>query len=98
RPGTDHLVALAMARSIVDSGAGQAGAAASLLQRVDVAGAAQAAGISEDRLRAVAREFANNGRSLAVGPGVESMHRSATEVALAVAVLNYVAGNIGRTV
>jgi molybdopterin-containing oxidoreductase family iron-sulfur binding subunit len=98
RPGTDHLVALAIARAIVDSGRGQAGSAAALLQRVNVAEAAQAAGISEDRIRAVAREFANAGRSLAVGPGVESTHRSATAVAAAVAVLNYVAGNIGRTV
>jgi molybdopterin-containing oxidoreductase family iron-sulfur binding subunit len=98
RPGTDHLVALAMARVIVDSGLGQAGSAAALLQRVNIAEAAEFAGISEDRIRAVAREFANGGRSLAVGPGVESSHRSATAVAAAVAVLNYVAGNIGETV
>lgn len=98
RPGTDHLVALALARAIVDSGRGQAGSAAALLSRVNVAEVAQAAGIPEDRLRAVAREFANNGRSLAVGPGVESTHRSATAVAAAVAVLNFVAGNIGQTV
>jgi molybdopterin-containing oxidoreductase family iron-sulfur binding subunit len=98
RPGTDHLVALAIARAIVDAGLGQAGSAAALLGRVDLAAVAETAGISADRIRAVAREFANNGRSLAVGPGVESTHRSATAVAAAVAVLNYVAGNIGKTV
>ena len=98
RPGTDHLVALAMARAIVDAGLGQAGAAASVLQRINVAEVAQAAGVAEERLRAVARAFANNGRSLAVGPGIESTHRAATAVAAAVGVLNYVAGNIGRTV
>lgn len=98
RPGTDHLVALAMARAIVDAGLGSAGTAAAVLQRIDVAEVAQAAGISEDRLRGIARAFANNGRSLAVGPGVESTHRAATAVAAAVGVLNYVAGNIGRTV
>lgn len=97
-PGTDHLVALAMARAIVDAGLGSAGAAASLLDRVDVASAAAASGISEEKIRAVAREFANGGRSLAVGPGIESTHRQATSVAAAVSVLNYVAGNLGTTV
>src|SRR5690625_7506256 len=85
-----------MARAIVDAGLGSAGAAASLLDRVDVASAAAASGISEEKIRAVAREFANGGRSLAVGPGIESTHRQATSVAAAVSVLNYVAGNRGR--
>ncbi len=97
RPGTEHLVALAMARLIVDGGA-SAGGAAQLLGTVDVEANAQAAGISSDRLRALAREFANGGQSLAVGPGIASMHGAATAVAASVAVLNSVAGNIGRTV
>src|SRR5690625_74466 len=97
-PATDYLVALAMSRAIVDAGLGSAGAAASLLDRVDVASAAAASGISEEKIRAVARESANGGRSLAVGPGIESPHRQATSVAAAVSVLNYVAGNLGTTV
>ena len=96
-PGTEHLVALAMARVIVDAGA-SAGGAAALLQTVDVNQVAQQAGVSPDRLRAVARAFANNGRSLAVGPGVRSQTQAATALAAAVAILNSVAGNIGRTV
>ncbi|HEX7051719.1 MAG TPA: 4Fe-4S dicluster domain-containing protein [Longimicrobiales bacterium] len=98
RPGTEHLVALAMARAIVDEGLGRAGNAAALLDGIDVAAAAEAAGVPEDRIRAVAREFANGGRSLAVGPGVQSTHGAATAVAAAVAVLNVVAGNIGNAV
>jgi molybdopterin-containing oxidoreductase family iron-sulfur binding subunit len=60
--------------------------------------AAQASGVSVDRIRAVALDFVRNGRSLAVGPGVQSTHRAATAVASAVAILNSVAGNLGRTV
>lgn len=98
RPGTEHLVALAMARSIVDVGAGQAGGAAALLETVDVEAFADAAGIPADRLRGIAGDFANGGRSLAVGPGVASTTGAATALAAAVQVLNLVAGNIGRTV
>ncbi|MCI0432463.1 MAG: 4Fe-4S dicluster domain-containing protein [Gemmatimonadetes bacterium] len=97
RPGTEHLVALAIARIIADNG-GNAGGAAGLLGTVDVTQNAHAAGVSPERLRQVAVAFANGGRSLAVGPGVSSMHGSATAVAAAVAVLNQVAGNIGTTV
>jgi anaerobic selenocysteine-containing dehydrogenase/Fe-S-cluster-containing dehydrogenase component len=97
RPGTEHLIALAIARLIVDSGA-DAGAAGGLLAGVDVANAAQRAGVSPERLRQIAHEFTANGRSLAVGPGIASTHSAATAVAAAVAVLNQVAGNVGRTV
>ena len=45
----------------------------------------------------VARIFAANGRSLAVGPGVGSTHAAATAVAAAVGILNQVAGNVGTT-
>jgi anaerobic selenocysteine-containing dehydrogenase/Fe-S-cluster-containing dehydrogenase component len=97
RPGTEHLVALAIARLVADNG-GTAGAAAGVLAGVDVADAAQRAGVSPERLRQVAHDFAADGRSLAVGPGIASTHAAATAVAAAVAVLNQVAGNVGRTV
>ena len=97
KPGTEHLVALAIARIIVDDHGG-AGSAASLLASVDINDAATRAGVSVDRLRTIARDFANGGRSLAVGPGVATQHSAATAVAAAVAILNQVAGNVGRTV
>ena len=97
RPGTEHLVALAMARIIADMRGG-AGARAALLGDVNVEQNATTAGISPERIRQVATAFANNGRSLAVGPGVKSTHAAATAVAAAVMVLNEVAGNVGRTV
>jgi anaerobic selenocysteine-containing dehydrogenase/Fe-S-cluster-containing dehydrogenase component len=99
RPGTEHLVALAMARIIVDERGGQAaGASAELLRTITPGLASQLSGVSPERLRAAALDFVRNGRSLAVGPGVASTHRSGTAVAVAVAILNSVAGNLGRTV
>lgn len=98
RPGTEQLVALAMAKVIVDEGLGEAGGTAALLAGVDVAEAAERAGIEEAEIVETAREFANGGNSLAAGPGVQSTHAAATALAVAVAVLNQVAGNIGTTV
>src|SRR5690606_8259818 len=97
RPGTEHLVALAMARVIADNG-GNAGPGAALLASVDIDQAAAAAGVPAERIRQAAVAFANDGRSLAVGPGVASTHAAATAVATAVMILNQVAGNMGRTV
>ena len=99
KPGTEHIAALAIARLVAEQG-GSAGAAGQVLSSPAVAAeqAAQTCGISADQLRAVARDFARNGRSLAVGPGVASSHRAATAVAAAVAILNQVAGNVGTTI
>ena len=98
KPGSEHLVALAMAKVIVSERGGQAGVGAAVLQNFDVAQAAQLAGVSPERIREAAFDFARSGRSLAVGPGIGAQHRAATAVAAAVAILNSVAGNIGRTV
>jgi molybdopterin-containing oxidoreductase family iron-sulfur binding subunit len=96
-PGTEHLVALALARLVMDGG-GSAGGSAALLGTVSVEANAQAAGITAERLRDIATRFANGGRSLAVGPGIASTHRNASAVAAAVALLNAVAGNFGTTI
>ena len=90
RPGTEHIVALAIAKLIGGNNA--------VLASFDVNNAAQTCGVNVDRLRAIAKDFARNGRSLAVGPGVKSTHRAATQVAAAVAILNQAAGNVGKTV
>ncbi|HSJ16177.1 MAG TPA: molybdopterin dinucleotide binding domain-containing protein [Longimicrobiales bacterium] len=96
-PGTEHIAALAIARLIVDAGA-SAGGAAATLANVNVDTAAQQCGIGRAQLEALAAEFARAGRSLAVGPGIGATHNAATAVAMAVAILNSVAGNYGRTV
>src|SRR5687768_6566292 len=100
KPGTEHIAALAIARLMGEAGGGTPTGAASVLASPAVAvdQAARTCGISVDQLRSAARDFAKNGRSLAVGPGVSSSHRNATAVAAAVAILNQAAGNIGSTV
>ena len=99
RAGTEHLVALAMARAIADRrGGAAAGAASQAIASIDIAQVADAAGIPVERIQAAAARFDNQGRSLAVGPGVASQHRAATAVATAVAMLNQVAGNVGTTI
>ncbi|NJD11274.1 MAG: 4Fe-4S dicluster domain-containing protein [Gemmatimonadetes bacterium] len=97
-PGTEHLVALAIARLLVEQGGAAGAAAAQLADPAIVDRAVTATGVSRPTLEALAREFGNGGRSLAGGPGVGATHAAATQVALAVALLNRVAGNYGRTV
>jgi molybdopterin-containing oxidoreductase family iron-sulfur binding subunit len=100
KPGTEHIAALAIARLLGEAGGGTPSGAGSILASpaIQVEQAAQTCGVSADQLRSAARDFAKNGRSLAVGPGVSSSHRNATAVAAAVAILNQAAGNIGSTV
>ncbi|MFW6079022.1 MAG: molybdopterin-dependent oxidoreductase, partial [Gemmatimonadota bacterium] len=98
RPGSEQLVALAIAKRLVETGRGEAGPAAAFLDGVDVAAAAESSGVPEERIDELAEAFGAADGSLAVGPGVQSTHGAATAVAAAVGVLNYVAGNIGETV
>ncbi len=97
RPGSEAVVALAMA-SMISAAGGDAGPYASLLRSYDVAGAATQAGVSADAIEALARAFMSDGPSLAIGPGPEGNHEGATAAHLAVLVLNAVAGNVGRTI
>jgi molybdopterin-containing oxidoreductase family iron-sulfur binding subunit len=97
KPGTEHMVALAIAKLIAQN-TGNSGGAADILANIDPAAAASAADVPLSKLQDIARDFANNGQSLAVGPGIAAQHTAATVTAVAVAVLNSVAGNIGKTV
>ncbi|MEJ2504068.1 MAG: twin-arginine translocation signal domain-containing protein, partial [Gemmatimonadota bacterium] len=96
RPGTEHLVALAMARLVADRTGG--GAVASMLDGVDPSALAAAAGVGIEAIQLAAAAFANQGQSVAVGPGVGTTTEAATTLATAVAILNEAAGNVGRTV
>ncbi len=95
RPGTEHLVALALARLVADEKGG--GAAAGMVAGVDPAAFAETAGVDIDQLRLAAHAFATR-PSLAVGPGVQTTSAAATTLATAVAALNEAAGNLGTTV
>lgn len=96
-PGSEAALALGMA-SVLASGGGDAGPYAAILSAYDVNTAAEATGVSAEAITDLARRFADNGPSLAVGPGLAGHHRNATAANIAVHVLNSVAGNVGRTV
>jgi molybdopterin-containing oxidoreductase family iron-sulfur binding subunit len=55
-------------------------------------------GLTPDLVRRLAREFVSGAPSLAVAGGIGAQHSGAAELCAAVNLLNYVAGNLGRTV
>ena len=103
KPGTEGLLALGIAAGVLRQGkAAVAGAEADRLRgflaRFDARTVSDATGVSEAVIERVAREFAAAKPGLAVAGGVAAQHRGATQTAVAVNLLNYVAGNVGRTV
>ena len=109
-PGAEGALAAAMARTIVEEGRVQAdGITGGGLARVRAVvadwtpeAAAARSGVPAGRIVQLARAFsdpgAGPGRTLAVGGGVAVSGPNATEAQVAVALLNYVAGNVGATV
>lgn len=103
KPGTEGLLALALAASVVRQGrgrlaGGEADRVRGFLSRFDARSASEAAGVPEAVIDRLAREFTDAQPSLAVAGGVAHQHRAATQTAVAVNLLNAVAGNVGRTV
>ncbi|MBI4542502.1 MAG: molybdopterin-dependent oxidoreductase, partial [Gemmatimonadetes bacterium] len=103
RPGTEGLLALGVAYAVMRQGLARiAGADADRLRgflaRFHAASVARATGVAEEVIARLAREFASAQPSLALAGGVAHQHRAATQTAVAVNLLNYVAGNVGRTV
>ncbi len=100
-PGSEALLALALAHIIMrDRGAAvppDALRLRALLAAHTPQGAAARTGVAVETIERLAREFAA-GPSLAVAGGIGAQHPQAHVTAAAVNVLNYVAGNVGRTV
>ena len=100
-PGSEAALALGMANVILserttapqDANGIKASLAAYTPDKV-----AQDTGLTPDAIRKLAREFISATPSLAVAGGIAAQHRGAVEVCSAVALLNYVAGNVGQTV
>ena len=87
-PGTEHLVALAMANVL-----GAGGDAAAWTP----ARAAEATGVPAETIERMARLFAER-RSVALPGGVGAQHEHATAAAAAVALLNQAGGAVGDTI
>ena len=96
QPGSEALVALAMA-NVVAGGGASAGPYRNIVAAYTPENVADATGVEAGSIRELAERFAA-GPSLALGPGVAGLHRGATAANVAIAILNAVAGNVGRTV
>jgi anaerobic selenocysteine-containing dehydrogenase/Fe-S-cluster-containing dehydrogenase component len=101
QPGTEAFLALSMTQVIfaenLTSGPAQADGqeVRSFLTHYTPESVAEKVGISTDKIRVLARAFVREKPSLALADGRSS---NGTDICLAVSLLNYVAGNIGRTV
>jgi molybdopterin-containing oxidoreductase family iron-sulfur binding subunit len=100
-PGSETVLALAMANIILSERSGapdDANTLRGMLSAHTAERAAQATGMTAEAVTRLAREFASATPGLAVAGGIGSQHRGAVELCAAVGILNYVAGNIGQTV
>ena len=98
RPGSEAVVALALAHVIVREGGDAGPYYQRLLEGYDPRSAQEASGVPAEEIEILARQFLEEAPSLALGPGVAGHHRNATAANLAVHILNSVARNVGRTV
>ena len=98
RPGSEAALALALANLLVTEHGAAAGPLAASLAGATPEAAAKESGLPVETIRRIGKELAAARPSLAVAGGIGSQHRGAVEACAAVAILNWVAGNIGQTV
>jgi len=110
KPGTEGLVAAAMVNTIITEGRVQVnGISQAELEQIHSLVAEQTAelvatetGVSAEYIVSLSRAFSDPaigpGRTLAAGGGVSVNGTNATETQVAIALLNFVAGNIGATI
>ncbi|MBI1967073.1 MAG: molybdopterin-dependent oxidoreductase, partial [Gemmatimonadetes bacterium] len=101
-PGTEGLLALAMAQVMVSRRLApvptDAARLGDLLGRHTPAAVAEAVGIEAQVIERLSREFAGSGAGLAVAGGMAAHYPNGAEIVAAVNILNYVAGAVGKTV
>ncbi len=99
RPGSEGLLALAMAHAIVENGlysGADVGDWKAALNAYSPASVAEKCGIEAERIERIATEFASAGPSLAIAGGSACASSNGTANAVAVNALNYLGGNIGE--
>ncbi|OGP84048.1 MAG: hypothetical protein A2Y95_09005 [Deltaproteobacteria bacterium RBG_13_65_10] len=96
-PGTEMLVALAMAHVIVKSGKAKGGVAGVDLAFFAPEKVASAADVPAETITRLAHAFADANPSIALPGGAALQHKNAAAFVAAVNVLNHVAGNVGKT-
>ena len=103
KPGTEGMLALSMAQVIISEGLGDAQAAAALTRdgSVDLSesapeSVAEATGVDAGRIREIARAFAQERPSLAIGGGSAAAHTNGLQNLSAIYSLNYLVGSVGE--
>jgi anaerobic selenocysteine-containing dehydrogenase len=99
RPGSEGLLALAMAHAIVKAG-GYSGPDRSewgrALASYSPASVAEATGVAAKDIEELAGKFSASDNSLAIGGGAAADGPNGLETLVAVNVLNHIAGNVGQ--
>jgi molybdopterin-containing oxidoreductase family iron-sulfur binding subunit len=99
RAGSEASVALAVAREVAQRrGGGAAARVRDLLAPFTATAVAESAGVSAEKITTLGRQLAEAGTPVALPPDTSGQGVYATEVHLAVTILNYVMGAIGTTV
>ncbi|MEE8434042.1 MAG: 4Fe-4S dicluster domain-containing protein [bacterium] len=103
KPGSEAIVALALAKGVLQRRSGSIPAAdrtrlAKYLKPYTFAKAAADSGADSGDLEKLAQEFSAASPGIAIAGGTALATTGATETQVAVNLLNYVAGNIGKTV
>ena len=102
RPGTEGVLALGLARVVMDTTGNAVGGDGQLLSRVladyDATSVASRTGVSAEDIQRLGRTMASASKVVALPPGISSTSRRATASAAAVLVLNAVLGAVGQGV
>lgn len=97
-PGTEGIIALAMANRIVSQGGYQgddADAWAAALEPYSADAVAEQTGVAAETIARLADTFAGTGPSLAIGGDGAGRHSNGVDALTAITALNYLAGNLG---
>ncbi|MBI4082192.1 MAG: 4Fe-4S dicluster domain-containing protein [Candidatus Lambdaproteobacteria bacterium] len=103
RPGSERILALALAREVLQRrgksvSPPEAARLREYLAPYTLESAQDATGVAKDRIAQLAREFAGARSSLALAGGTLAASEAGTATQVAVNLLNHVAGNLGKTV
>ncbi len=97
-PGTEVLVAIALASEVAKRKGGAPEALRGVLSKYSAASVAERTGIAAPMLEKIAERIAGASAPLALPPGVEVQGTNAARFAAAVQILNVVSGAVGKTV
>jgi molybdopterin-containing oxidoreductase family iron-sulfur binding subunit len=101
KPGSEGILALALARVAIQNGAGgpeHQALLGGLLAPFDTASAAAKAGVPAEAIERLGRALARAKRAVALPPGVALRSRRAVDTTAAVLLLDHVLGAVGRDV